>query len=159
MIGGCGFCTGVGHAALRGKSTRSPWYSAASLVQISFIASTRSRISLKRVLNSVPWSAISSAFQPPPTPNRNRPPETWSSEATSFAVWIVSRCTTRQTPVPSLIVWVTAAAALSVTNGSMTWEYCLGSSPPDGNGDLRDRGGGECPGAQTDSEPRAPTAR
>ena len=70
-------------------------------VQISFIASTRSRISLKRVLNAVPWSAISSAFQPPPTPNRNRPPETWSIEATSFAVWIGSRWATRHTPVPS----------------------------------------------------------
>jgi len=55
-------------------------------VQISFIAAMRSRISLKRVSNAVPWSAISSAFQPPPTPNRNRPSETWLSKATSFAV-------------------------------------------------------------------------
>jgi len=36
------------------KSTSSPWYSATSLVQISFIASMRSRSSLQRVSNRVP---------------------------------------------------------------------------------------------------------
>ena len=53
-------------------------------------------------------------------PNTNRPPETWSIEATSFAVWIGSRCAIRQTPVASFSVVVTAAAAVSVTNGSIT---------------------------------------
>ena len=48
----------------------------------------RSRISLKRVSNSVPWLAISSAFQPPPMPNMKRPPDSWSSVATCLAVWI-----------------------------------------------------------------------
>ena len=68
----------------------------------------------------MPWSSISSAFQPMPMPNRKRPPETWSIEATSFAVWIVSRWFTRQTPVPTFNVLVAIAAAVSVTNGSIT---------------------------------------
>jgi hypothetical protein len=111
--------TGLGQALIGGKSTSSPWYSASDLVQISFIAAMRSRINLKRVLNAVPWSSISSAFHPPPIPNRNRPPEIWSIEATSFAVWIGSRCATRHTPVPIFNVLVAAAAAVSVTNGSI----------------------------------------
>jgi hypothetical protein len=53
-------------------------------------------------------------------PKTKRPPETWSNEATAFAVWIVSRWMTRQTPVASLSVFVTAAAAANVTNGSIT---------------------------------------
>ena len=84
------------------------------------MASTRSRITSKRDLNSVPWSAISSAFQPAPIPKRKRPPETWSRVATALAVWIGSRWTTRHTPVPTCSVVVTAAAAASVTNGSIT---------------------------------------
>ena len=54
--------------------TCSPWYSATSFAQITFIASIRSRIREKRVLKTVPWLAISSAFHPPPTPNTKRPP-------------------------------------------------------------------------------------
>ena len=42
-------------------------------------------------IQTVPWSSISSWFQPTPMPNKNRPPEIWSMEATSFAVWIGSR--------------------------------------------------------------------
>ena len=42
---------------------------------------------------------------------RSRPP--------SLAVWIGSRWLTRQTPVPTLSFLVTAAAAISATNGSM----------------------------------------
>ncbi len=53
-------------------------------------------------------------------PNKNRPPETWSIEATSFAVWIVSRWMTRHTPVPTFNVFVAIAAAVRVTNGSIT---------------------------------------
>ena len=52
-------------------------------------------------------------------PKRNRPPEIWSMDATSLAVWIVSRWITRQTPVPILSVLVAAAAAVNVTNGSI----------------------------------------
>jgi hypothetical protein len=51
-----------------------PWYSATSFVQIAFIAAMRSRIKEKRVLKSVPWLAISSAFHPPPIPKTKRPP-------------------------------------------------------------------------------------
>src|SRR5215207_9310997 len=53
-------------------------------------------------------------------PKTKRPPETWSIEATSLAVWIGSRWATRQTPVPTFNVLVAIAAAVSVTNGSMT---------------------------------------
>ena len=101
-----------------GRSPRcSPWYSASSSVQIAFIASTRSRMTPKRVRGSVPWSRISSPFQPAPTPNRTRPPERKSSEATSLAVMIGSRWMIRQMPVASLMRSVTAAAAASATNG------------------------------------------
>src|ERR1700730_12343154 len=58
---------------------------------------------------------ISSWFQPPPTPNRNRPRLTWSIEATSLAVWIASRCCTSSTPVPSFMVLVTWLAAAGTT--------------------------------------------
>src|SRR6516162_5480267 len=53
-------------------------------------------------------------------PKMKRPRETWSSDATSLAVWIVSRWITRQTPVASFSRLVTAAAAPNVTNGSIT---------------------------------------
>ena len=66
---------------------------------------------------------------------------------------------TRRIPVPSLSVFVAAAAVLSVTNGSMTSWYCFGSSPPDGKGDLRDTGMCECSGAHKDSKPRSSSAR
>ncbi len=39
-------------------------------------------------------------------------------EATTLAVWIVSRWMTRQTPVPTLSRFVAAAAAVNVTNGT-----------------------------------------
>jgi len=39
-------------------------------------------------------------------------------EATSLAVWIVSRWMTRQTPVSTLSRFVAAAAAVNVTNGT-----------------------------------------
>ena len=100
--GGCGFCAGFGQHQIGSKSTNSPWYSASSCVQIAFIASMRSRMRLKRRRGSVPWLRISSRFQPAPTPNRTRPPESASIEATAFAVMIGSRCGTRQTPEPDL---------------------------------------------------------
>ena len=53
-------------------------------------------------------------------PRIKRPPETWWSEATSFAVWIESRWTARHTPVPSFSRLVDAAAAPNVTTGSIT---------------------------------------
>ena len=92
------FCVGLGQVCIDGTLTISPLYSAVVLVQISFIASICSRIFFMRVVKTVPWASISSAFQPPPMPNRKRPPLTWSIEATSFAVWIVSRWMTRQIP-------------------------------------------------------------
>src|SRR5271166_4330693 len=61
-------------------------------------------------------------------PNRKRPFDIWSSEATAFAVWIVSRWITKQIAVPSLRRVVTAAAALNVTNGSITSKYSLVSA-------------------------------
>ncbi len=73
-----------------------------------------------RVAKAVPWFSISSVFQPPPMPNTKRPPETWSIEATSFAVWIVSRWITSAMPVATLSFFVAQAAAVSVTNGSIT---------------------------------------
>jgi hypothetical protein len=119
-IGGQGFCTGLGQAKLGEKSTNSPWYSACFSVHSACIASMRSRSTFQRRSNAVPWCSISSAFQPPPTPNRKRPFESWSSEATILAVWIGSRWMSRHTPVASLIVRVTLAALASATKGSIT---------------------------------------
>jgi hypothetical protein len=110
----------LGQVIIGGNWTNSPWYSGLDFVQMIFMASTRSRITSKRDLKSVPWSAISSAFQPPPMPNRKRPPDTWSRVATCLAVWMGSRWTTRHTPVPTLSRVVAAAAADRVTKGSMT---------------------------------------
>ena len=75
-IGGCGFCAGLGQVCIDGTLTISPSYSAVVLVQISFIASICSRIFCMRVVKTVPCASISSAFQPPPMPNRKRPPIT-----------------------------------------------------------------------------------
>ena len=100
------------------KRTYSPWNSGSFFVQISFMASTRSRSSRQRDLNAVPWSSISSAFQPPPMPKSTRPPDSRSSVATSFAVVIGSRSMTRQMPVPSFSRFVAAPAAMSAMNGS-----------------------------------------
>jgi hypothetical protein len=88
------------------------------LVQIAFIASTRSPISAIRVRGSVPWLRISSRFQPAPMPNSNRPPEMRSTLATSFAVVIGSRSTTRQTPLPTRSRVVAVSAAVTATNRS-----------------------------------------
>ena len=74
-MGGCGFCTGFGYDHSLSKLTNSPWYSASSLVQISCMAAIRSRSTFQRVAKSVPWCAISSAFQPPPMPKSTRPRE------------------------------------------------------------------------------------
>ena len=89
--------------------------------RIAFIASTRSFRTRQRCLKGVPWFSISSAFQPPPMPKRKRPPESRSSVATSLASVIGSRSTTRQMPVPIFKRSVTAAAAISDTNGSAMW--------------------------------------
>ncbi len=100
------------------KSTISPWNSASSLVQISRIASTRSRSSRQRSFGSVPWFSISSRFQPPPTPKSTRPPETKSRLATAFAVVIGSRSTTSTIPKPSKRRLEFSAAMVSATKGS-----------------------------------------
>ena len=77
------------------------------------------RNNVQRVAKSVPWLAISSAHQPAPMPSSTRPFEQWSMLATCFARMIGSRCTMRQTAVPSRIWLVTAAAAAIATSGSM----------------------------------------
>ncbi len=67
---------------------------------------------------SVPWFSISSRFQPAPTPNSKRPPETRSMLATSLAVVIGSRWITRQMPLPMRMWLVASAAHASATNRS-----------------------------------------
>ena len=102
------------------NSTCLPWYSALLAVQSAFIARIRSRITAPRSAKRAPWSSSSSWFQPAPMPKRKRPPERRSSVATLFAVWIGSRCATRQMPVATFSVRVAAAATASATNGSIT---------------------------------------
>ena len=117
-MGGRGSCSGFGHCQIGSNETCLPWYSASSFAQIVSMASTRSRISEKRVRGSVPWLRISSSFQPAPTPNMKRPPLIRSTVAAAFAVRIGSRSTTRQMPVASSSSVVAAAAAVRATNGS-----------------------------------------
>src|SRR5882762_10733398 len=137
ITGGCGFWTGLGQHHIGPKFTISPWYSDSSWVQIALHASTFSRSSVHRVLKSVPWSPISSRFQPAPTPKMKRPLDTRSTLATDFAVWMGSRWIKRQIPVATRIVFDARAATVSATNGSIVCQYCFGSSPPAGHGDWR----------------------
>ena len=88
------------------------------MVQICFRAASCSSTRFPRVAGSVPWLRISSRFHPTPTPNATRPPDTRSRLATSFAVWMTSRCGNSTMPVPSTSRDVTAATADSATNGS-----------------------------------------
>src|ERR1700751_3410690 len=88
-------------------------------------------------------------------PNRKRPFDKWSREATSFAVWIVSRWITKQMAVPSLSRLVTAAAALNVTKGSITSKYSLvRAASPRGWGKRGVTGMCECSATHSDSKPR-----
>jgi hypothetical protein len=103
-IGGCGFCTGLGLAIIGSKLTNSPL-----VFGLGFGPDFLHRLDgLAHPLEAGCLDGavvfISSWFQPPPTPNRNRPRLTWSIEATSLAVWIASRCCTSSTPVPSFMV-------------------------------------------------------
>src|SRR5688572_15749801 len=95
-----------------------------------FMASTRSRSTRMRTRGSVPWWCISVRFQPAPTPNSSRPPERWSTLATSFAVMIGSRSMTRQMPLATRSRVVAAAAAVSATNRSYVFQYFDGSGLP-----------------------------
>ncbi len=69
----------------------------------------------------VPWSSISSRFQPPPMPKITRPFERASRLATSLARVIGSRSMTRQMPLPIRILLVAAAAKDIATNRSWLW--------------------------------------
>ena len=60
--------------------------------------------------------------------------ESWSTYATSLAVWMGSRCATRQTPVPTLIVFVTAALA-AVTDRPYAGAWNDGSRLATGSSD------------------------
>ena len=82
------------------------------------IAALRSRMTRMRIRGSVPWLRISSRFHPAPTPNSNRPPDRWSTDATSLAVMMGSRSMTRQMPLPTRSRPVAAAAAVSATKRS-----------------------------------------
>ena len=92
-------------------------------------------------------------------PKSTRPFESWSSDATSFAVVMGSRSITRQMPVASLIVLVAAAAAISATNGIVRVPVLLRQLAAGGVGRLRLAGMCVCSGNQTDSNPRSSQAR
>ena len=116
-------------------------------------------MSATRVRGSVPWSSISSRFQPAPTPNSTRPPDRWSTLATSLAVVIGSRWTTRQTPLPIRRRVVAAAAAVIATKRSYVCRYLRGSSIPAGWGVRRLTGMWLCSENHTDSCPRSSSIR
>jgi hypothetical protein len=71
----------------------------------------------------------------------------------------VSRWITKQIAVPSLSRLVTAAAALNVTNGSITSKYSLVSAAsPRGWVNRRVTGMCECSATHSDSKPRCSSA-
>jgi len=72
-IWGWGFCIGFGQVIMGSKLTNLPLNSGLLSVQMILRAATRYSIRLMRVSNVVPWSAISSAFQPAPMPRITRP--------------------------------------------------------------------------------------
>ncbi len=159
-----------GRAAARASATPnwvrsctcSPSKEASSFVHSCFIASRFSRRIARRSVQAVPCWAISSLFQPYPTPNRNRPFDKASRLATSLAVSMGSRCATRQMPVANLSVVVTAAHAPNATNGSNVRQQNSGSGgapsrPP--HGVARRVGMWECSANQSDSKPRVSTSR
>ena len=94
-----------------------------------------SRVRPRRRFGSTPWSSISSSFHPTPMPKMNRPPERWSSVATSFARddRIVLR---NQADAGAELQSLGGPppATPSATNGSSVWLYSWGSSPPPGHG-------------------------
>ena len=118
-----------------------------------FIASIRSRPSLWRVLNTVPWFSISSWFQPLPTPNRNRPLDTRSSEDTNLAVTIGSRC--GQTDAGAdFQVGRHRGGGIQRDERIVDLEIGRIKGPPDGGGVFRVSGICVCSGTQSDSNPR-----
>ena len=158
-IGGFGFWTGFGQDQIGSKSTNSPWNSGSSSAQMTFIARARSLITRKRVAKAVPWFSISSAFQPAPIASSNRPPDSRSRVAASFALTIGSRSVRRQIPVPRRIVLVAAAATPSATKGSRVCQYSRGRSAPPGQALRRLAGMWVCSGMNSDSKPRSSAAR
>ena len=110
--------TVLGQAQLGPKSTNRPWYSASSRLHSSRMASRYSRSMVRRSEGGTLWSAISSRFQPYPTPSTVRPPERWSTEAMVLARVIGSLSTGIATAVPRRIVEVTEDTAASATHGS-----------------------------------------
>ena len=99
--------------------------------------------------------SVSSFSQPAPIPNRKRPPEYMSSVATSLASSNGLRSGTRQMPVPSFSVFVTADALPSATNGSTMSAYTFGMIPSGEPGHGLDVSTGMigCSGTQSDSKP------
>ncbi len=86
-IGGCGCCTGFQPNPHRSKSANSPWYSNSSFVQMPCMISIVSRTCACRrgKMCAALDAANSSGIQPEPMPTLRRPPERWSTVASSAA--------------------------------------------------------------------------
>ena len=82
---------------------------------------------LPRCLNGTPTASNSRLYQPAATPRSSRPLEIWSMLASSLASTTGLRSGSTRTPVPSLIVRVRAAIAVSMVSESMIGK--LGSTP------------------------------
>ena len=102
--------------------------------------------------------SVSSVIHPAPMPMMNRPPEIRSSVAASLASSSGFRSGSSVTPVATLSVVVTAAAAASVTYGSTTSKYFFGISPSvlsDGAFCVRSTGMIGCSGTHSESNPNS----
>jgi hypothetical protein len=99
-----------------------PWlghgYAAASLLQRSCMPRMASLVWPHRWAQWPPMLSVSSCSPPAPMPKRNLPVAKWSRGARSVARRRGWRSGTRQMPVPSLSVVVTAEARASATKGS-----------------------------------------
>ena len=123
-------------------------------VQMAFMASTRSHMIETRYRGSTRWLAISSRFQPAPTPTMTRPTENWSRLEICLASTIGSWSGTTRVLMPRRIRRVTEAMAARLIKRVVEMAELLGQLAARGVGRLRRLTGmWECSPSQTDSKP------
>ena len=134
------------------------------------MASMRSHMIETRYRGSAPWLAISSRFQPAPTPTTTLPSDSWSRVEICLATTIGSWSGSTSVPIPSVIVRVAVAMQARLTMQSWKCRNSSGTSPAgrcepgrstqvlaEGNGVRRLTGIWECSPSQIESKPISST--
>ena len=154
--------TGRGLHVTGGKSTKAPWNSAWGPAHSARMAATYSSLRAPRCSHGTPSASNSSRSQPTPRPSSTRPPESWSSVASSFASTSGLRWGTMRMQVPSRMVGAAAAAKASQISGSgMGVSLVAGILPSGVYGYLEAMVDGRmtCSPPQSDSKPAASARR